>query len=207
MNKTPVNILGIGHPRTGTKYTAKLLQSWGLDVGHEEWRKDGIVAWQSLISPYESAVKSADRMPYMEHNIKLDLVEFKQVIHSIRDPKTAIPSIVKTEGGSQSWRSLWVPFSIHNKPVENAILSVVYTDLRIEGFYPDRFTYKIESEADQLFEYLSQHFDLTESERPSKSTNKKRDYKTEDIDWNIRPRFKELIDQYCDKYSYPRLDI
>ena len=205
MSRIPVNILGIGHPRTGTKYTAKLLQSWGLDVGHEEWRKDGIVAWQALISPEESAIKASNRMPYMQQNIKIDLVHFKQVIHSIRDPKTAIPSIVKTEVGSLSWRSLWVPFSSTNTPVENAILSIVYTDLRIEGFYPDRFTYKIESEADQLFTHLSQSFELTESERPSKSTNKKRDYKTEDIDWHIRPRFRQLIDQYCDKYNYPHI--
>lgn len=28
-------ILVVGHPRTGTGYTSKLLQSWGLDVQHE----------------------------------------------------------------------------------------------------------------------------------------------------------------------------
>jgi len=38
-------ILGVGHPRTGTGYTAKLLQSWGLDVGHEKMGEHGTVDW------------------------------------------------------------------------------------------------------------------------------------------------------------------
>jgi len=38
-------ILGLVHPRTGTGYTAKLLQSWGLDVKHEKMGKDGTVDW------------------------------------------------------------------------------------------------------------------------------------------------------------------
>ena len=36
-------ILVVGHPRTGTGYAAKLLQSWGLDVQHEKMGKDGTV--------------------------------------------------------------------------------------------------------------------------------------------------------------------
>ena len=131
-------ILGIGHPRTGTGYTSALLKSWGLNVGHEVWEEDGIVAWQCLIPQAEARIKLGGRLPYMQENIVLDELEFDHVIHSIRDPKTAIPSIVRTEVGSTEWRSLWVPFSNRNSDVENAILSIVFTDYRIEGFFEKR---------------------------------------------------------------------
>ena len=200
-----MKILGVGHPRTGTGYTSALLKSWGINAGHEKFEEDGIVAWQCLISKYEYRVRNVNRMPYMEEFIDLDKLEVEHIIHSIRDPKTAIPSIIKTEGGSTEWRALWVPFSDKNAPIENAILSIVYTDHRIEGFFPDRFTYKIESEKNKLQEYLINHgFDLKNmNEEPSKNHNKKREYKSDDLDWeSVGPRFRTLINQYCTKYGY-----
>jgi len=203
MERIPINILGVGHPRTGTKYTAKLLQSWGLDVGHEEWKKDGIVAWQALIPQAEGRIKQSNRLPYMTQNLKLELIQPKVIIHTLRDPRTAIPSITKTEIGSLEWRSLWTPFTSQNSSIENTILSIVYTDLRIEGFFPERFSYKIETEAEKLHQHLETLFDLKPQETaPSKQTNKKRDY-DKSVDWDsVRPRFRELINQYSLKYGY-----
>ena len=201
-------ILGVGHPRTGTGYTSALLKSWGINAGHEVWEEDGIVAWQCLIPQAEARIKLGGRLPYMQDNIKLDELSFDHIIHSIRDPKTAIPSIVKTEMGSLEWRSLWVPFSVHNSHVENAILSIVFTDYRIEGFFPERFTYKIESEKENLQNYLNANGFIIEvvDEEPGKDHNKKRDYKKDDIDWvAVRPRFRQLINAYCDKYNYDRI--
>lgn len=198
-------ILGIGHPRNGTGYTSALLESWGLNVGHEVWKEDGIVAWQALIPQAEGRVKYGGRLPYMTDNIKLDELEFDHVIHSVRDPKTAIPSIIKTEMGSFEWRSLWVPFSNKNSHVENAILSIVYTDQRIEGFFHDRFIYRIEDQKNDLRNYLeSNGYELMPSaEEPSKNHNKKRDYRKDDIDWDsVRPRFRSMINEYCKKYGY-----
>ena len=197
-------ILGVGHPRTGTGYTSALLKSWGLNVGHEVWDIDGIVAWQCLIPQAEARIKLAGRLPYMVDNIVLDELEFDHVIHSVRDPKTSIPSIVKTEIGSIEWRSLWVPFSNKNSDVENAILSIVFTDYRIECFFENRIVYKIETEKDILRDYLiSNGFELLEDkEEPSKNHNKKRDYKKE-VDWDsVRPRFRTMINKYCTKYGY-----
>jgi len=198
-----VNVLGVGHPRTGTGYTSKLLQSWGLQVGHEKWEEDGIVAWQCLLPQEEARIRKSNRMPFMTENIELDKLDINQVVHSVRNPKTAIPSIIKTGAGSKPWRSLWVPFSKKNTEVENAILSIVHTDLRIEGFFPERFTYQIEKDADLLYEHLSDHFHLIRNEDlPSKQTNKKRDYDKE-VDWgSVRPRFRILINDYCRKYGY-----
>lgn len=41
-------IVGLGHPRCGTGFTASLLQQHGLDVRHEEPGADGIVSWMQL---------------------------------------------------------------------------------------------------------------------------------------------------------------
>ena len=38
-------IVVTGCPRSGTLYTAKLLQAVGFDVRHEALGKDGIVSW------------------------------------------------------------------------------------------------------------------------------------------------------------------
>ena len=41
-------IVGLGHPRCGTGFTASLLQQHGRDVGHEELGADGIVSWMQV---------------------------------------------------------------------------------------------------------------------------------------------------------------
>jgi len=41
-------IVGLGHPRCGTGFTASLLQQHGLDVGHEKPGADGVVSWMQV---------------------------------------------------------------------------------------------------------------------------------------------------------------
>ena len=41
-------IIGLGHPRCGTGFTASLLEQNGLAVGHEEPGADGIVSWMQV---------------------------------------------------------------------------------------------------------------------------------------------------------------
>jgi hypothetical protein len=41
-------IIGLGHPRCGTGFTASLLQEHGRDVGHEAVGADGIVSWMQV---------------------------------------------------------------------------------------------------------------------------------------------------------------
>jgi len=41
-------IIGLGHPRCGTGFTASLLQQHGLDVGHEDVKADGLVSWMQV---------------------------------------------------------------------------------------------------------------------------------------------------------------
>lgn len=43
-----------GCPKSGTHFTAKLLQSCGLKIGHEITDADGIVSWYNKGVPYEN---------------------------------------------------------------------------------------------------------------------------------------------------------
>ena len=86
LDRKKVLILGVGHPRTGTGFTASILSSWGLRIGHEKLMEDGIVAWQHVIEngPW----------PWIKHTDKL---KPEILIYNVRNPKDSIPSIVFTE--------------------------------------------------------------------------------------------------------------
>ena len=78
--KQKIKILGLGHPRTGTGFTSSILNSWGLEVGHEKLERDGVVAWQLAVEngPW----------PYMAD---FPNVESEILIYNVRDPRTSIP--------------------------------------------------------------------------------------------------------------------
>ena len=58
-------VLGIGHPRTGTGYTADLLRKNGLDVGHESVGSNGMVSWLAAANrndyPWGEKISMRDR--------------------------------------------------------------------------------------------------------------------------------------------------
>ena len=90
----------IGHPRCGTGFMSKLFKKNGLDVGHEVMGENGTSDWQYAIPnnkcfPWTNGVR--------------EQYTFDVIIHNVRDPFTAIPSISFTETpnfGEQSWRTV-----------------------------------------------------------------------------------------------------
>ena len=46
---TPANLLGLGHPKTGTGFTANLLTHNGIPVGHEVIKERGMISWLSVV--------------------------------------------------------------------------------------------------------------------------------------------------------------
>lgn len=77
-------LVGLGHPRCGTGFTASLLQHANLKVGHERKREDGIVSW--------CLASEADRVPW-GHSLGMLKRSF-DVFCVARSPISAIPSIV-----------------------------------------------------------------------------------------------------------------
>lgn len=189
-------ILGLGHPRTGTGYTAKLLQSWGLDVGHEKMGEHGTVDW-SLASGYS-----------IWQDVKLQDYAWKHIVYCVRDPKTAIPSIVYTEDTKETSLKFRKKQGviITANPIVSAINSIVKWD-RIISLLEPEITYRIEDEGQELFEHLkSMGVDLKWSDEILGQKQNERQHKTWDemiLEFGeIPPRSRIKINQYCRKYGY-----
>jgi hypothetical protein len=81
-------------PRSGTRYTAVLLEKSGIDMKHEAIRKDGVVSWQHI----------AD---------KELVVDCDNVIHQTRDPLKVISSIGWTlEKHAWNFINYIIPFEL-----------------------------------------------------------------------------------------------
>ena len=139
-------ILGVGHPRTGTGYTAKLLQSWGLDVGHEKMGEQGTVDW-SLAPGEKSLWQDVDFREW----------DWQHIIYCVRDPRESIPSIVYTENvgkSSEKFRKkMGVPLT--SSSVGDAIMSIITWDAYITSLNPS-LIFRIEDESKKIFNYLKE---------------------------------------------------
>ena len=162
-----VKVLGLGHPRTGTKYTAECLLSFGLEVGHEILYGDGIVAWQ-LVHP-------VGPWPYMPHLSKVhkERPEHEYLIYNLRDPKKSIPSIIFTEHDKDvSNRFIAQSLGIVERAnrVERAVLSILRFDYLITQMKPD-LVFRVEDEHDKLFEFAKKIHPSAEYAPPTNQRN------------------------------------
>ena len=66
------------YPRSGTAYMAELLQAHGLKVGHEHFRKDGLVSWLHI---------SRGHWLYLIRQWQYDVI-----LHQVRHPLKTIAS-------------------------------------------------------------------------------------------------------------------
>lgn len=203
-NKIKKNILGLGHPRTGTGYTHNIIQSWGLKVGHEKMAKDGIIAWQLVYKegpwPFISTVKEGD------------VYEWKHIIYNVRNPKDSIPSIVYTENNkktSTDFRKRTMRINFEGNPVEAAIRSIIKFDQLINKRKPS-ITFRIEDESKKLFDFLeAEGYSVKWNDA---EVNKKYNARTHS-DWDSLKPYLETVDQehknlinaYCQKYGYELL--
>ena len=93
-------VLVVGCPRSGTMFTAVLLQALGLDVRHEAMGYDGAVSW-----------REAKGKPFSYRRVKIDgsvesgPVEFEHVFHQVRAPLPTIASM--STMGPQAWRYIY----------------------------------------------------------------------------------------------------
>jgi len=203
-NKIKKNILGLGHPRTGTGYTHKIMQSWGLNVGHEEMKKDGIIAWQ--------LVHKKGPWPFIDTVKEGDVYSWKTLIYNVRDPKDSIPSIIFTEDvveESTMFRNKMIGVKFTKNRVESAILSILAFDKIIMKRNPD-FIYRIEDQSENLFNFLKEggHKVLWNSDYINKKYNRRSHKKWESLSDdvnNLKPSLKLKINNYCIKYGYKKL--
>lgn len=194
-------ILGVGHPRTGTGYTAKLLNTWGLDVGHESFKEDGIVAWQL-------AVKKGPWV-FIKDNIE---AEYEHKIYCVRNPRESLPSIVYTENTidhSYKYRISKCAKALIGNPLENAIKLLLAWDEKIINDIKPDIIYRIEHDSEILYNnlkerglVLNEYTDInTKINQRVHNSFEKMMEEFPSIDQNII----NAINVYCEKYGYDRL--
>ena len=129
----------LGSPRGGTRCLAALFHSAGWKVGHEEILEDGISSWQWAV-----------RSPWVPWgDARGDHPRAENLIHVLRDPRTAIPSIVNITARSEHWRSQWVFVPPNAHPFERAVFSYVGWHALIRARGPDYVT-KLETAEDPV---------------------------------------------------------
>ena len=84
-------VLITGCARSGTTYTAKLLQEGGLRVGHERVRRSGLCSWDLAVDPEEG-----------RWHVRRGQYQFAHIFHQVRHPLKTISSVYSTEDGA-SW--------------------------------------------------------------------------------------------------------
>lgn len=195
--KKKISIMGIGHPRTGTGFTSHILQSWGLNVKHEQLGEDGIVAWQL-------AVKKGPWLYLPEFENELDP---KLIIYNVRDPKDSIPSIVFTEDTKEesiNFRIKRGGVLKSSNSVELACNSILRWDKLINERKPD-FIYRIEDQEKELFDFLkSKGFDIEYKPSSGKVNSREHDglEALENEKRTVRPSIKRKFNAFCEKYGY-----
>ena len=186
----------IGHPRCGTGFMSKLFKHNNLDIGHELMGENGTSDWQYAIPnqkifPWTNGTRN-------EH-------KFDMVIHNIRDPFTAIPSVVFTETpnvGEQSWRTVSEEFRRHfikfpdNSIFDNAAHSYLGWNKIIEDQNISDKVVRIENAIEDL------GGELTESLGDKKVNARKHQDMTKEQWLQISPNILTKLELFCLKYKY-----
>ena len=149
-------IVVLGHPRCGSGYASKLLNALGIEVGHEAMQRDGISSWMFVADddcPW--ALNKEARTRKFKY--------FKHVIHHVRDPHTAIASIMRDNTHapkSYDYRrkhilqSLNVDLDSFENNFTRAVASYVYWNEIIMLQQPS-IRFRVEDEAEKLKEHLA----------------------------------------------------
>jgi hypothetical protein len=90
-------LVGLGHPRTGTTFTAGVLSSWGLDVHHEHVGADGIVSWMAASG--RSQVPFGDAVPFERLAADRTVVPFMV----LRSPARSLLSVIAENWAPRSF--------------------------------------------------------------------------------------------------------
>lgn len=215
-------LLIVGHPRCGSGYMSKLLQAMGLDVGHEKMGRHGISSWMFAVVD--------DEVPYAldKYAISRKFTYFQFTVHHVRDPRTAIPSIMRENKHSpksfqfrrkhiKHWYG--IDLEDHSSEIERAALSYIYWNNIIEKNGVAAVV-RVEDEEDKLVEFLLKNGVIGRkpilTNRPSRDINSRKPYHgvvyekpdLKDEDWaGMRPDILDALNAQCAKYGYQKFDV
>jgi len=153
-------LLVTGHPRTGTGYVAKVLQSLGFEIGHEHLGMDGIVSWQ-IGAGYLDKVGDYFMMSHFRRENDLicarkgvDFIKYTSVAYCVRDPYYSIPSIAETEEISLAYRAYNARFPVTGDCVIDAITSLYFWELLIHDVWAPDYIFKVDGNIKDFIDWL-----------------------------------------------------
>jgi len=212
-------ILAIGHPRCGSRYTSELLSACGLDVGHEKMGKDGISSWMFAVE---------DESPWARNPLARSRKHkfFEHIVHFVRDPRTAIPSIVRENRHSDKsyvfrrkhiLSAFGVDLDAAGSEVERATMSYLYWNKLVEA-QPIDLTVRVEDAEESVLRSLKD-WRLVAPDRgvaaaPPKNVNTNKLYQgalpdrvtLSQADWaNVADDLKSELNEACARYGYEPL--
>lgn len=179
-----VAIIGCG--RSGTKYTAQLLQSAGLDFPHEDWGEHGGVGWVLPISMRCQVWQEAD-----------------VILHQVREPWVTISSLTTHTDG------VWNPVQkvIGTLPKRQPLRAAAYW-VRYNKHCAElaSCTYRVEDliPGGKATHLLCSYFGVQEHQFtwPSSKTNKRRHSDYAPRDFTGYPNLLVQIQQMGREYGY-----
>jgi len=192
-DQAPYRLLVIGCGRSGTAYMSKLMQSYGLRIGHEKVLKDGVSSWIYTIERDEFAKKE----------------NYDLVIHQIRNPLNVISSWVRNNiDRDWAWNMITehVPEIDRNESLlQRSAKYWYYWNLKAEE--KADWSYRIE-DIDKILPMLIDYFNLRQiSKPPPKNYNRRRKIKKriswEDLRMVLNNEDFENIQSLAAKYGYP----
>lgn len=212
--------LCIGHPRCGTKYISGLLTSFGYEIGHENMKKNGISSWMLAVisNTYPWGNVGIDK------NKPFSVFNFKYIIHIVRNPFNAIPSIIlENKYSARSYnfrkfhikRELNIDLPIYNsklnliQDIEIAIKTYIYWNLICEKNKPS-LVVKLEDSYNILKEFNTKNIKesdlkIDKNETVNKFFGGKKYNKPRIVisDYEkIHDSLKFELKQFCIKYNY-----
>jgi hypothetical protein len=211
------DVLVIGHPRCGSAYMSQLMQACGLDVRHEEMGDNGISSWMFAVVDEDN--------PWAKNKYALSrrYSVFDHVIHHVRNPVDAIPSIIRENRHSvvsyQFRRKhikqlLNIDLDDFVSEIEKAAASFLYWNKIIEQSRPD-LVVRVEDCAEDISNFLRDKklaiCNKDQSDIVDKSYNSDKPYKgvryekpeITGQDWvHLHHKLKEELRYFCSQYGY-----
>jgi len=208
--------LCIGHPRCGTGSISYYLNKMGYNVGHEKMMRNGTSSWLLSVSDTNN--------PWCE--IVKDKFYFKVIIHVVRNPYTAIPSIMlenKYSPNSASYKfrrkhikeqlEIELPEDVTDdtpfeEQVDIAVKTLVYWSKLCGLLFPNVIC-QIENVSSSLNKFNKRNVNLNNLGKQKKNSRKLycgKKYPKPVIDKSVYDRLpdetKKLLKWYCTTYGY-----
>lgn len=195
--------LFVGHPRCGSGYVSKVLNCYGLQIGHEIMRKHGIVSWFATNYYDDTKISCRKYTGYVRtHND-----DFKKIVHYVRDPYTAIPSIMNENKYIDSYiyrrdvikHYYKIDLDSYNEPDKSVVSFLYWNDL---ASTQTNLFIRVENCIDDINNFLSEfgYSTKTIEEYPLKNYHHR---EREKVNYNnISTKLVEKLELFCIKYGY-----